>query len=161
MNCTIHGILQAKILKWVAFPSSRGSFPTQGSNPGPLYCRRILYQLSHKVTMSNVILDDEISKTLVMKCERITIFMASISHHFVGLYLDKTEGKRRTVLKRGQSYRVLTWHSKAHVFSDLKTDSTDASSFSPSWRSAAVKWCCRLTVLTMEQNKLRACRANL
>ena len=35
--------------------------------------------------ISNVILDDEISKTLVRKCERIIIFMASISHHFVGL----------------------------------------------------------------------------
>ena len=26
----------------------QGIFPTQGSNPGLLYCRRILYQLSHK-----------------------------------------------------------------------------------------------------------------
>ena len=26
----------------------QGIFPTQGSNPGPLYCRQILYQLSHK-----------------------------------------------------------------------------------------------------------------
>ena len=26
----------------------RGIFPTQGSNPGPLHCRLILYQLSHK-----------------------------------------------------------------------------------------------------------------
>ena len=25
MNCTIHGILQARILEWVAFPYSRGS----------------------------------------------------------------------------------------------------------------------------------------
>ena len=25
----------------------QGIFPTQGSNPGLLYCRRILYQLSH------------------------------------------------------------------------------------------------------------------
>ena len=82
---TVHGILQARILEWVAFPSSRdipnpgiepksptlqadslpaepqgkpqntgvgsqsllqGIFPTQGSNSGLLYCRRILYQLS-------------------------------------------------------------------------------------------------------------------
>ena len=41
----VHGILQARILEWVAFPFSRGS---QGSNPGSLYCRQILYQLSHK-----------------------------------------------------------------------------------------------------------------
>ena len=26
----------------------QGIFPTQGSNPGLLYCRQILYQLSHK-----------------------------------------------------------------------------------------------------------------
>ena len=26
----------------------QGIFPTQGSNPGPPHCRRILYQLSHK-----------------------------------------------------------------------------------------------------------------
>ena len=25
MDCTVHGILQAKILEWVAFPFSRGS----------------------------------------------------------------------------------------------------------------------------------------
>ena len=29
----VHGILQARILEWVAFPSP-GIFPTQGSNPG-------------------------------------------------------------------------------------------------------------------------------
>ena len=34
MDCTVHGILQARIPEWVAFPFSRGSFPTQESNPG-------------------------------------------------------------------------------------------------------------------------------
>ena len=29
----VHGILQARILEWVAMLSSRGIFPTQGSNP--------------------------------------------------------------------------------------------------------------------------------
>ena len=43
-NCTGHGILQARILEWVAFPFSRGS-----SQPGGfLHCRQILYQLSHQ-----------------------------------------------------------------------------------------------------------------
>ena len=41
------GSLQARILDWVAFPFSRGIFPTQGSNPGLLHCRWILYQMSH------------------------------------------------------------------------------------------------------------------
>ena len=43
-----HGILQTRIPEWVAFPFSRGIFPTQGLNPGLLHCRQILYQLSHK-----------------------------------------------------------------------------------------------------------------
>ena len=38
-----HGILQARILEWVAFPFSGGIFPTQGSIPDLLRCRRILY----------------------------------------------------------------------------------------------------------------------
>ena len=48
MHCTVDGILQARMLEWVAVPFSRGIFPTQGSNPGLLHCRQILYQLSHK-----------------------------------------------------------------------------------------------------------------
>ena len=48
MDYAVHGILQARILEWVAFPFSRGIIPTQGSNPGLLHCRRILYQLSHQ-----------------------------------------------------------------------------------------------------------------
>ena len=41
----VHGILQARILEWVAFPFSRG---TQGSDPGLRHDRQILYQLSHQ-----------------------------------------------------------------------------------------------------------------
>ena len=42
------GILEARILEWVAIPFSRGFFPTQGLNPGPVHCRQILYHLSHQ-----------------------------------------------------------------------------------------------------------------
>ena len=41
---SVHGILQARILEWVAIPFSRESSPTQGSN---CMGRRILYRLSH------------------------------------------------------------------------------------------------------------------
>ena len=44
-DSSVHGILQARILEWVAIPFSRGIFPTQGSNPGLLHCREILYHL--------------------------------------------------------------------------------------------------------------------
>ena len=53
MNCSppgssVHGILQARILQWGAMHFSRGVLPTQGSNPGPLHRRQILYHLSHR-----------------------------------------------------------------------------------------------------------------
>ena len=38
---SFHGILQARILEWVAISFSRGS--SQESNPGLLHCRQILY----------------------------------------------------------------------------------------------------------------------
>ena len=44
----VHGILQARVLEWVAFSLLQGIFPTRGLNPGLPHCRRILYQLSHK-----------------------------------------------------------------------------------------------------------------
>ena len=48
MEYTVHGILQARILEWVAILFSRGIFQTQGLNSGLLHYRWILYQLSHK-----------------------------------------------------------------------------------------------------------------
>ena len=44
---TVHGILQARILEWIAFPFSRGSSQPRDQNPGLLHCR-ILYHMSHK-----------------------------------------------------------------------------------------------------------------
>ena len=53
MDCSppgfsVHGILQARILEWVAMSTSSRGFPTQGSNSGILHCRWILYHLSHQ-----------------------------------------------------------------------------------------------------------------
>ena len=48
IDYTVHRILQARILELVAFPFSRGIFPTQGLNLGLPYCRQILYLLSHR-----------------------------------------------------------------------------------------------------------------
>ena len=53
MDCSppgssVHRILQARILEWVTIPFSQGIFSTQGSNPGLLHCRQILYSLNHQ-----------------------------------------------------------------------------------------------------------------
>ena len=42
------GILQARILEWVAMPSSRGSSPPSDRTQVSRYCRRILYHLRHQ-----------------------------------------------------------------------------------------------------------------
>ena len=62
MDCTlpgssVHEILQARILEWVAIPFSRGISLTQQSNPGLHHCRQILYCLSHQGSPILVIRD--------------------------------------------------------------------------------------------------------
>ena len=42
MDYTVHGIFQARILKWVNRSLLPGIFPTQGSNPCLLHCRWVL-----------------------------------------------------------------------------------------------------------------------
>ena len=44
---SVHGILQARILEWVAVSFSGGSFQPRDRNPGLLHCRQILYHLSY------------------------------------------------------------------------------------------------------------------
>ena len=44
---SVHGILQARTMEWVARCLLQGIFPTQGWNPSVLHCRQILYHLSH------------------------------------------------------------------------------------------------------------------
>ena len=53
MSCStrgssVLGILQSRILGWVAISFSRGSSLPRESNPGLLHCGQILYCLSHK-----------------------------------------------------------------------------------------------------------------
>ena len=36
------------MLEWVGYSLLQGIFPAQGSNPGLLHCRQILYHLSHQ-----------------------------------------------------------------------------------------------------------------
>ena len=48
MDYAVHGILQTRILEWVASPFSGGSSPPRKTNRGLLHCRRILYQLSYQ-----------------------------------------------------------------------------------------------------------------
>ena len=44
---SVHGIFQARVLEWLTIFLLQGIFLTQGSNPGLLHCRQMLYHLSH------------------------------------------------------------------------------------------------------------------
>ena len=57
MDCSppgssVHGIFQARILEWVVISSSRGIFPTQGSNPSLLRQQADSLLLCHQGTLS-------------------------------------------------------------------------------------------------------------
>ena len=45
---SVHGILQARKLEWVAIAILQGIFPTQESNTGLPHYRQILYHLNHQ-----------------------------------------------------------------------------------------------------------------
>ena len=51
-DSSVHGILQARVLEWVAISFSRGISLTQGSNLGLPHCRQILYPLSYQEIMT-------------------------------------------------------------------------------------------------------------
>ena len=51
---SVHGILQERILEWVALLPS-GNLLTQGLNPGLLHWRQILYHLSHQEVFNYLI----------------------------------------------------------------------------------------------------------
>ena len=48
MDYTVHGILQARILEWVAFPFSRGSSQPRDQTQVSRVVGKFFYQLSHK-----------------------------------------------------------------------------------------------------------------
>ena len=53
---SVHGILQARIMEWVAKSLLQGIFLTQGSNPGLLHRRRVLCRLSPQGSPSQTVM---------------------------------------------------------------------------------------------------------
>ena len=61
---SVRGILQARILEWVAVPLSRGSSRPRDLNPGLLHCRQILSRLSHQGSPEHIKLCPDVSSEL-------------------------------------------------------------------------------------------------
>ena len=88
MDYTVHGILQARVLEWVAFPS-----------PGELgrqHCRRILYQLSHKESPKENNPEYSLEGLMLkLKLQYFALLMQRTDSLEKILMLGKTEGRRR------------------------------------------------------------------
>ena len=54
MDYAVHGILQARILEWVAIPFSSEPSSPRNQTGVPLHCRWILYQLSYQGSPVNL-----------------------------------------------------------------------------------------------------------
>ena len=83
MGYTVHGILQGRILKWVAFPLS-----SRFSNPGIelrlLHCRWILYQLSYQGSLKVIKGENFISGIFQAKKKKKNYYMTIyISPHIL------------------------------------------------------------------------------
>ena len=65
VSSSVHGILQAIILEWVAISSSRGSSQPGDLNPGLLHCRQILYPLSYQGSPPGALLNQEAKESFL------------------------------------------------------------------------------------------------
>ena len=63
---SVHGILKARILEWVAHSLLQGIFPIQGSNLGLLHCRQTLYILRHQGRLQKIY-QELVNATLIRK----------------------------------------------------------------------------------------------
>ena len=75
------GILQARILEWVAMPSSKVIFSTQGLNPGLPHCRQILYHLSQQGSPYNPIVKTKPRPQVTNICQVNIWQILSFSHY--------------------------------------------------------------------------------
>ena len=81
---SVHELLQARILKWLAIPFSRGPAPNQGSNPGLLHCRQIPYRLSHPKLLSTF----ELLSGVVKDANSLLFLLATHLKHWTALKLN-------------------------------------------------------------------------
>ena len=80
---SVHGILQARILEWVAIPQevSKG-LPDPGIEPSLPHCRQILYCLSHREGMRNFQLP---RSTSLVQGQLVVIVLLMTSSNMEGL----------------------------------------------------------------------------
>ena len=139
---SVHSIFQARILEWVAISFSRGVFPTQGSKPGLLHSRQILYLVSYHGKP-----DGRHNGISVLKRRNTEVFFLPImweykeetatykpgteplptswpcSHFHLGLSASRTMRNKRLLLKAlGVWYSVTAVQTKKASWKDLESE---------------------------------------
>ena len=107
MDCTppgssVRGILQPRILEWVAIFLLQGIFLTQESNQDLLQCRQILYHLNHQVSLEGL---QEVSRVTPVESgfqpARVTSFHPTLLCIRGPGIIIPVFGKRKTAVKEG------------------------------------------------------------
>ena len=113
MDCTppdssVHGILQARILEWVATNMASGNllkgiFLTQGLNLDLLPCRQILYHLSH--LGSQTLLEPESNNLPVV----VTVYLLTHVHPFATLWTAAHQASLSFIISWNLLKLILSW----------------------------------------------------
>ena len=84
---SVHGDSSGKNTGVGCYALLQGIFPTQGSNPGPLHCRWVLYHLSHQGSPVTYItyIWDLLQKTQCMQLDNWAKFQGSQSYLLIML----------------------------------------------------------------------------
>ena len=106
-DISVHGFLQARVLEWIAIPSSRGS---SQARDWAQFCRQILYHPGHQRSTPPP------SKK---KKEHMVSFWLLAFHTGVECILTSAVIGRAVVMERKQTSMSLTVSAVSHVFSPL------------------------------------------
>ena len=118
---TVHGILQARIVEWVAMPSSRGSSQSRDGTC-LLHCRQILYSSATREAQLNID-GHNICKSMILFSKTKVLFRHESGPHSSSLPCDYLSGvgdgnkkKRMLDLCENKDQRILPSKTQA-VFS--------------------------------------------
>ena len=108
LGSSVHGILQARILEWVATNMASGNllkgiFLTQGFNLDLLPCRQILYHLSH--LGSQTLLKPESNNLPVV----VTVYLLTPVHLFATLWTAAHQASLSFIISWNLLKLILSW----------------------------------------------------
>ena len=114
---SVPGILQARILEWVAMPFSRGSSPPRDQTWVSPHCRQILYHLSHPGSLQYIMggsLYLQMKKWFYTSSTSCTTILSQSMHVL-----------RSSISLRIRNGRVATHQSRLSVYSHWGSEGTD------------------------------------